>query len=115
MGKVLVNVSDKNVTDGYSCIRFHPDGLLLGAGSAKGLVQIFDVRKQLPVASLPEHTDVVNSLAFSENGYYLATGSDDGLAIAWDLRRLGRNNGCIKIFELGSVQCQRLSSIIQVN
>ena len=100
--KVLVNVSDKNVTDGYSCIRFHPDGLLLGAGSAKGLVQIFDVRKQQPVASLPEHTDVVNSLAFSENGYYLATGSDDGLAIAWDLRKLGKNNGCIKKFEVGS-------------
>lgn len=98
----LVNVTDSNVSDGFTCIQFHPDGLLLGAGSAKGLVQVFDVRKQQAVATLPEHTAAVNSLTFSENGYTAASGSDDGTAIVWDLRKLGKNNGCIKKIDVGS-------------
>jgi pre-mRNA-processing factor 19 len=100
--KTLMTVTDDSVTDGYSCLSFHPDGLLCGVGSAKGVVQIFDVRKQAAVASLPEHTDRVLSVAFSENGYYLATGGADGQAICWDLRKLQKNNGCIKKLDVGA-------------
>ena len=100
--KTLMTVTDDSVPDGYSCINFHPDGLLCGVGSAKGVVQIFDVRKQSAVASLPEHTDRVLSLSFSENGYYLATGGADSQAICWDLRKLQKNNGCIKKLDVGA-------------
>jgi len=103
--KTLMTVSDSSVADGYSCLSFHPDGLLCGVGAAKGAVQIFDVRKQSAVASLPEHTDRVLSLDFSENGYYLATGGADGQAICWDLRKLQKNNGCIKKLDLGGNAC----------
>ena len=65
-------------------------------------MQVFDVRKQQAVATLPEHTAAVNSLTFSENGYTAASGSDDGTAIVWDLRKLGKNNGCIKKIDVGS-------------
>ena len=65
-------------------------------------MQIFDVRKQAAVATLPEHTDRVLSLAFSENGYYLATGGADSQAICWDLRKLQKNNGCIKKLHVGA-------------
>ena len=50
----LMNVEDSNAKGGYTCIQFHPDGLLLGAGAASGVLQIFDVRKQAAVATLPE-------------------------------------------------------------
>jgi len=30
----------------------------------------------------------VRSISFSENGYYLATGSDEGEVKIWDLRKL---------------------------
>ena len=37
-------------------------------------------------------------MSFSENGYYLATGSEDGTAIVWDLRKLKNT----KTYQVGS-------------
>ena len=49
-----------------------------------------------------QHSAAVTSLCFSENGYTAATGSADGSAIIWDLRKLGKNNGCVKKLDIGS-------------
>ena len=38
--------------------------------------------------SFSGHTARVNSVAFSENGYYMASASDDGSVKVWDLRKL---------------------------
>ena len=43
---------------------------------------------QAQAASFSEHGGRVTSLACSENGYYLATGCEDGVARMWDLRKL---------------------------
>lgn len=46
------------------------------------------MKNQENVATFSAHTGKVTSLSFSENGYYLATGSEDATVRLWDLRKL---------------------------
>lgn len=76
--------------DAYYNCSFHPDGLLLGTctGGASNALRIWDIREQQNVATLADHTAAVTCVAFSENGYLVATGSEDSLVKIWDLRKL---------------------------
>ena len=74
----------------YSSIAMHPDGLLYGCGTEDGKIRIWDVRDDSTLAgNLQSHDKAVTSLSFSENGYYLATGSkSDPTVNVFDLRKL---------------------------
>jgi pre-mRNA-processing factor 19 len=75
----------------YSSFGMHPDGLLYGGGTKDGLVRVWDARVSSALAATVEvRGKEINSLDFSENGYYLATssvGSEAEIAIV-DLRKL---------------------------
>ena len=73
---------------GYTAGRFHPDGKLLGAGTADSAVRIFDVQSQTTAATLSGHAGRITSVAFSENGYHLAVTGEDNNVKLWDLRKL---------------------------
>lgn len=77
-------------TCAYTCGAFHPDGLILGTGSAAGTLRIWDVRTMENPHSLPGHPSsaAMTCLAFSENGYQAASGGVDGSVRLWDLRKL---------------------------
>jgi pre-mRNA-processing factor 19 len=86
-GACLVRVADPNVKAGFQCVCFHPDGLILGTGTIDSLVRIWDIKSQANVATFEGHVGKVFDIAFSENGYYLATAAEDSVKL-WDLRKL---------------------------
>ena len=84
--------------DQLLCGQLHPDGLLYGTGTAGGVLKIWDIREQKSVlefaspaagnANTGAAKNSVRCVSFSENGYLLAAGGDDGGAHIWDLRKL---------------------------
>ena len=51
------------------------------------MIRNWEIKQQKNVASFGEHTRPVKSLAFSENGYHLASAAEDCVKL-WDLRKL---------------------------
>lgn len=77
----------KDLSSGYGCMDFHPDGLIMAGGTEEKTVVVWDIKEQVTVATLTGHEGSVEALSFSGNGYYLATASKDGTVKLWDLRK----------------------------
>lgn len=75
---------------------FHPDGGLLATGTVTGKILVWDVKTGARMAlfeptgtAAPQDGHAVHALAFSENGYTLASIAEGSLAaVVWDLRKL---------------------------
>ena len=83
---LLVAPHERLRVSGYSCAGFHPDGLILGTGT-EATMRIWDVKSRAVVAALDSHQGAISCLAFSENGFYMATGAADATVKLWDLRK----------------------------
>ena len=77
---------------------FHPDGNLFVAGATDGHIKIYDVKSGTSAAEF-ETAGIVRSVAFSENGIWLASASRGQTSVAiWDLRKQQQ----IKLLETGA-------------
>lgn len=85
-GEVAAGATAKSVNETRS-VRFHPDGGIFGTAAKSKLVQMWAVNSLANVVTFEGHAAPVNALAFSENGYHLASGADDGVVKLWDLRK----------------------------
>lgn len=86
-GKQLQILSDTNEEepDEISSIAFSPvDKNILVAGSYDDTVCIWDIAKSTKIHILEEHTDAVNSVAFSSDGTKVVSGADDTKIIIWN-------------------------------
>lgn len=91
-GNSISSRTEKNSS--YSSVSFHPDGLIFATGTSgdESVVKVWDVKTKQVAFELPETSQgSVNSLSFSENGYYFATASDSSSIVKiWDLRKLSK-------------------------
>jgi len=70
-------------------IGFSPDGRFIAAGgynrfSNENFAQTWNISTGKKVLNLSGHTDGVQSVAYSSNGEFIATGSDDATVRLWD-------------------------------
>jgi len=71
-----------------TCAQFAPGDDVVAAGSRDGLVKIWSIaahRGQTPRQTL-NHKAAITDLAFSSNGRFIATASEDGTAVIWNVR-----------------------------
>lgn len=119
-GKCLRMVPSRNdnIQSAITCGKFHPDGLIIATSTVHDFtvetdeqggrlsslrlsantwnsLNLWDIRSQINVASFADHTNLITGFCFSENGYYLASGSNDKNARIFDLRKLK----CLKTIE----------------
>ena len=69
-----------------NCVRFHPDGTVVGACSADRTVKLWDTRSNSLLHHYAGHTDSVTELSFHPTGNYLLSTSKDMTVKVWDLR-----------------------------
>src|SRR6185436_9210542 len=86
---------ESQIGDGFDGMLYasavSPDGKLLAIAGLtptadnQVYIAIIDLNKNKEVATAVGHTDVINSLAFTGDGKYLVSCSDDGSVKAWTI------------------------------
>ena len=72
----------------YTVGTLHPDGLIYIAGTTSGNLHFWDFKNQSLGGSMDYTAGAaVQAVAFSNNGYYIASAYSNGHVLVWDLRK----------------------------
>ena len=75
--------------EGLSAVTFSRDGKYLFGGDFKdGCLYVWDLNGNRPPRKLAAHRERISCLALSRDGHSLASASDDGTVLVWDVVRL---------------------------
>jgi WD40 repeat protein len=86
IGRIPVPPRESRIEpEGLSMALFSPDGSRLAVADGNGVVRLYSMPDCREVRTLRGHGAVVLSMAFSADGRFLATGSEDTTALVWDL------------------------------
>ncbi|MEO1052143.1 MAG: caspase family protein [Bacteroidota bacterium] len=90
----LLNKFESQIGDGYEGVFYasavSSDGRYLAASGYPvssedtNYIILIDLKEGKQIATAIGHTNVINSLDFTGNGRFLASGSDDGLVMVWE-------------------------------
>jgi len=85
-----LRISEKSSSEyGYLCGAVHPDAIMLGGGTDRGALKVWDIRQASVAVNLTDHSEKgLTAVDFSNNGYYVCTGDASGELRLWDLRKL---------------------------
>jgi WD domain, G-beta repeat len=81
-GKLALTVQ---VSEPVRCITISPTDDLVACGLVSGIVALFRPESSERVIEIAAHRDTVNSVAFSPNGQFLATGGRDKTVAIWSM------------------------------
>ncbi|MBT8484144.1 MAG: protein kinase [Phycisphaerales bacterium] len=69
----------------YHCLALHPDGRHLAAGSASGVIDIWNIETREKISELAGHQGVVYGVDYSPDGTRLVSGGNDTTVRLWDV------------------------------
>ncbi len=84
-GKQLQRLTSGMMSERIQSIAWSPDDRWLAAGTYSGRIYLWDMQRNIPVAILNGHTDVVLGLTWSPGGTLLTSASLDGTVMVWKL------------------------------
>lgn len=103
----MVTKYESQIGDGFEGMFYasaiSPDGKLLAvagypvSGMDENYIIIIDLEKNQQVSTAIGHTNVINALAFNNQGTYLASGGDDAKVILWKIERVAALTPTISI------------------
>jgi len=92
--EALATATPPETNEATGPVQLHPDGLLLASPTTekgtKHLVRMWDVKGRTIAHDFDVHEGPVDAVSFSENGYYMASSSQDGTVRVFDLRKLAQ-------------------------
>ena len=79
-------------------VAYSPDGCLIVAGGADGIVRLWDVATKSCVAKLEGHQNEIKGVAYSPDGEQVASCSDNGTIRLWDVA----STSCVARFSMST-------------
>jgi len=88
---------------GIASLAFSPEGKLLASGGHDNIIKLWDLKRQVEVATLRGHSASVSALAFSPDGKTLISGDWNETIKLWDVPSM-KEKATLKVTQIGQIR-----------